>query len=103
LAAAAGVAGVAYRVFRNVGGVGRLLLGPMVGRTVTLLMFKAYELTFIGLGAVFHGVVALQKYSTPNLEWTLLKLSYIGVLNTMDHRRRGEEGRCNTLHHRSRL
>ena len=79
-AAVAGVAGVAYRVFRSVGGLGGLLLGLVVGRTATLSMFEAYELTFTGLGAVFHGWDALQKYYAPNLEWTFLKLSYIGVL-----------------------
>ncbi len=80
LAAVVGVAGTAYRVYIRVGGVGGLLLGLAVGRTATLAMFEAYELTFTGLGAVFHGWDTLQKHYAPNLEWTLLKLSYIGVL-----------------------
>jgi hypothetical protein len=80
VAALVGVAGTAYRVFRCVGGFGGLLLGLAAGRAATLAMFEAYELTFTGLGATFHGWDAFEKHYLPQLEWSLLKLSYVGVL-----------------------
>jgi hypothetical protein len=63
-----GVAGTAYRVFRCAGGFGGLLLGLAAGRAATLAMIEAYELTFTGLGAAFHGWDAFEKHYLPQLE-----------------------------------